>query len=170
MTDHRLFDATQLACLHAAREILAGGAQSLKARVPVYPTDRTARTRAEAQQGREAITMLLQLQLGALPHEQSALAYFDAQGRLIEIVSLPEGDLASCPVSYRLIAGHVTRLGAALCLLTHNHPSGMCEPSKADARLFGELREWLKRMDCFLIDSLVVTVDDWCSISGDWTC
>ncbi len=167
---HGLFDAAQLAVIETARSILALGAETLKGRTPLYPTDRKEQTRQEAKDGREALTMLLQLRIGALQHEQSLLSLFDAQGRLIEIVDLPEGDLTSCPISYRLIAGHVTRLGAAMCLLSHNHPSGECSPSRPDVALFHQLRAWLKPMECLLIDSLVFTVDDWVSISGDWTC
>jgi DNA repair protein RadC len=167
---HRLFDSAQLAVLDNARQVLSMGARTLKGRTPLYPTDRKAQTRQEAKEGREALTMFLQLRIGALPHERSLLTLFDAQGRLIEIVDLPEGDLTSCPVSYRLVAGHVTHLGAAMCLLSHNHPSGDCSPSKADIVLFSQMRDWLKAMGCLMIDSLVFTVDEWSSISGDWTC
>lgn len=167
---HRLFDSAQLAVLESARSVLAMGAESLKGRTPLYAVDRKAQSRQDAQEGREALTMLLQIRIGALQHEQSLLTLFDAQGRLIEIVDLPEGDLTSCPISYRLIAGHVTRLGARMCLLSHNHPSGACSPSQTDIKLFQQLKSWLHVMDCLLIDSIVFTVDDWVSISGDWTC
>lgn len=167
---HRLFDSAQLAILENARSVLAMGAESLKMRTSLYAVDRRTQARQDAQEGREALTMLLQLRIGALPHEQSLLTLFDAQGRLIEIVDLPEGDLTSCPVSYRLIAGHVTRLGARMCLLSHNHPSGSCSPSQTDIKLFQQLKAWLHVMDCLLIDSLVFIVDDWASVSGDWTC
>jgi DNA repair protein RadC len=165
---HRLFDSAQMAVLEDARKVLSMGAESLKGRTPLYPCRGKAHDDVKAC--REALTLLLQLRIGALPHERSLLTLFDAQGRLIEIVELPEGDLYSCPVSYRLVAGHVTRLGAAMCLLSHNHPSGDCSPSKADTVLFHQMRDWLKAMGCLMIDSLVFVVDDWSGISGDWTC
>lgn len=170
MNAHRLFDADQLAVLATAKAVLADGMATLKGRTPLFPTERTQRNAEEARQGREALTMYMQLQVGSLPHEQSLLALFDPQGRLIDIEALPEGDLTSCPVPARLIAGHAIRHGAAMCLMVHNHPSGTCSPSKQDVTLFENLRGWLGAMDCLLIDSLVLTVDDWCAIGGDWTC
>lgn len=170
MTAHRLFDADQLAILATAKSVLSKGMDTLKGRTPLFPSERTRRNSEEARQGREALTMLVQLEIGSLPHEQSMLLLFDPQGRLVEVERLPEGDLTSCPVPARTIAKHVIHHGAAFCLLVHNHPSGACSPSKPDVALCGQLGEWLARMDCLLIDSLIFTVDDWCSITGEWTC
>lgn len=168
--DSRLFDPSESAILEQARSVLGAGVARLANRVPVVSRTRKVEATEQARSAREAITMLMQLRIGSLPHEQGLLALFDAQGRLITIEALPEGDLVSCPLQYRAIARHVCVYGAAAVLLAHNHPSGTCSPSSQDEAATAGIGEWLQALDCALIDHLVFTVDDWCAIVGSWTC
>lgn len=168
--NHRLFSDAESQLLDSARLVLAAGAQRIKGRVPLFPTNRASAEAETARYGREAVTALLQLRIGALPVEQAVCVLFDTSGRLIEIEDFPEGDLTSCAMSYRMLAGWICKHGAAQVLLAHNHPSGTCSPSHHDETMALSLEAWLKPLDCFLTDSLVVTVDDWCSIKGNWTC
>jgi DNA repair protein RadC len=166
----RLFDSEECEALRSARDILQRGAARLRQRVAAVPTERGARASENARQAREAITSLLMVQLGTLGHEQAVAVLFDAQGRMIAIEDFPQGELTSCTMPARMLAGFVTRHDAAMVLLAHNHPSGACAPSRPDERMHAQLTDWLRPMQCELIDSLVLTVDDWCSIGGNWTC
>jgi DNA repair protein RadC len=60
----------------------------------------------------------------------------------------------------REIALRAAESGASYLVLVHNHPSGNCEPSKADINMTGVLAKTLKSMDITLIDHIIVTPDD----------
>ena len=47
--------------------------------------------------------------------------------------------------------------GAAACMLVHNHPSGVSEPSTADELITQRLRDALQLVDIRVIDHLVVS-------------
>lgn len=166
----RLFDAEESRLLQDARAVLEAGAARLAGRLSLFPSSRASAEAEAARAGREAVTALLQLRIGSLPVEQAVCVLFDAQGRLVAVEDFPEGELTSCEMSYRKLAGWVCRHGAAQVLIAHNHPSGACSPSRQDEAACMALEAWLKPMGCFLADSLVVTVDDWCGIKGNWTC
>ena len=166
----RLFNGEQARVLDSARAVLAEGIAKVHGRVSLFPAHRDSSEAKLAREAREALTMLIQMRIGALPHEQAVAALFDAQGRLAELKDFPEGELSECSMSYRTLAGWIVRFGAAQVLIAHNHPSGDCTPSVQDQRATIALENWLLPMGCFLTDQLVVTVNDWCSIKGNWTC
>jgi DNA repair protein RadC len=166
----RLFTVEEAQLLDSARTVLAAGMARVKGRLGLFPTTRASAEALAAREGREALTALLQLRIGALPHEQAVAVLFDAQGRLITIEDFPEGELTACAMSYRTLAGWVCRHGAQQVLVAHNHPSGECSPSRQDETACMALESWLRPMGCFLTDSLVITVDDWTSIKGNWSC
>ena len=169
-TDRELFSADESAVLSVARDVLSLGMERVRGRLSLFPDGRKGEQQEKARQAREALTMLLQLRIGNLPHEQGCAALFDAQGRLVAIEDFPQGDLISCSMPHRMLAGFIVRHGAAQVLLAHNHPSGECRPSQADETMTISMEAWLRPMGCFLTDALVVTVDDWCAIKGNWTC
>ena len=59
----------------------------------------------------------------------------DARGRLITQRLISSGDEGETAVYPRLIAAELLRVGAAGCVLAHNHPSGLAQPSQADIQL-----------------------------------
>ncbi len=166
----RLFSAEESELLDAARMVLAVACERIKGRAVLYSPNRKGANLEASRAARAALTHALQMRIGALPHEQACAALLDAQGRLITIEDFPNGSHSACQMPYREIARAVLRHGAAMVLLAHNHPSATCEPSRADLQVTGALRAWLQPLECVLVDSLVVTVDDYCSIIGDWTC
>ena len=166
----RLFDAEECAQLLQAHAVLQRGIGRIRGRVAAFPKERKAQASETARQAREAITSLVQMTIGTLGHEQAVCVCFDAQGRLLAVEHFAPGDATSCEMPARALAGFVCKHEAAMVLLAHNHPSGACAPSPQDERMHGVLGGWLAPMECVLIDSLVVTVDDWCSIGGAWTC
>ena len=165
-----IFTPDELQLLDSARGVLRDGMARIKARAPVIAADGTRASVEHARQGREAVTTLLQVQLGTLAHEQALAVLFDAQGRLITIEEFARGNAVSCSIPPRQLAGFICTHGASYVLLAHNHPSGMCAPSGADARNAAMLSQWLEPLECTLLDSLVITADDWCTIVGGWSC
>ena len=163
-----LFNTSEQELIDAARFILQDGLQRLKLRQSLFPCHRGRAIDAACRDARDALALSLMADYGVLRHEVAVAALIDAQGRLIGVETFPVGHATHCEVRPRLLAEMVTRTGAVAVLLAHNHPSGECAPSKADIQLTAMLTDWLDLMDCRLIDHLVLTVNDYCSIKGEW--
>lgn len=104
----------------------------------------------------DTVAAYLRLQLGALPHEVFAVLFLDSQLRLIALEELFRGTLAQTSVHPREIVKRALELGAAAVVLAHNHPSGVAEPSAADAQLTRQLQQALSLVEVRVLDHLVV--------------
>lgn len=98
----------------------------------------------------------LQLQLADRPHEVFAVLFLDAQHRLIRFEEMFRGTLAQTSVYPREVLKQALALNAAAVILTHNHPSGVAEPSRADEHLTQQLSAALALIDVRVLDHVVV--------------
>lgn len=105
----------------------------------------------------EAVSNYLRLRLGALPHEVFAVLFLDSQLRLIAMEELFRGSLSHTSVHPREVVKRALDLGAAAVVLAHNHPSGVAEPSMADAQLTRNLQQALGLVDVRVLDHIVVS-------------
>lgn len=104
----------------------------------------------------QAVKDFLRLRLAELPHEVFAVLFLDAQHRLLVFEEMFRGSLAHTSVYPREVVKRALALNAAAVVLTHNHPSGVCEPSRADENLTHTLRSALGLVDVRVLDHLVV--------------
>jgi len=100
----------------------------------------------------------LQLQIGHLEREVFGVLYLDAQNRLIDFVIEFHGTLTQTSVYPREIVKRAISLNAASTILTHNHPSGLLEPSRADELLTQTLKSSLSLVDVRVLDHMIVGV------------
>jgi len=98
----------------------------------------------------------LQMRLGALPHEVFAVLFLDAQQRLIACEEMFRGTLTQTSVYPREVVKRALELNTASVILSHNHPSGVLEPSRADELLTQTLRSSLQLVDVRVLDHVVV--------------
>lgn len=96
------------------------------------------------------------LRLGALPHEVFAVLFLDSQNRVIEYREMFRGSIAQTSVYPREVVKEALQLNAAAVILSHNHPSGVAEPSRADEYLTQTLKSALALVDVRVLDHLVV--------------
>jgi DNA repair protein RadC len=96
------------------------------------------------------------LRLGQLPHEVFAVVFLDAQHRIITYREMFRGTLTQTSVYPREVVKEALELNAGAVLLSHNHPSGVAEPSRADEFLTTSLKSALALVDVRVIDHLVV--------------
>ena len=99
----------------------------------------------------------LQMRLGNLPHEVFAVVFLDAQQRLIACEELFRGTLTQTSVYPREVLKRALELNAAAVILSHNHPSGVLEPSRADELLTQTLKSSLNMVDIRVLDHVVVS-------------
>jgi len=98
----------------------------------------------------------LRLQIGTRPHEVFAVVFLDAQNRLLTLEELFRGSLTQPSVYPRDVVKRALDLHAAAVILAHNHPSGVCEPSRADEHLTTTLKNALALVDIRVLDHLIV--------------
>ena len=98
----------------------------------------------------------LALHMAALPHEEFALLFLDAQHRLIAMKTLFRGTLNQTSVYPREVVKEALHCNAGAVLLAHNHPSGLPEPSADDEALTRALKAALQLVDVRVLDHLIV--------------
>lgn len=89
-------------------------------------------------------------------HEVFGVLFLDAQHRLIEWQAMFRGSLTQTSVYPREVVKVALALNAAAVILTHNHPSGEPEPSRADELLTHALKNALALIDVRILDHIIV--------------
>lgn len=104
----------------------------------------------------DATRRYVSAQLRDRQREVFAVLFLDNQHRLIAFEELFEGTIDSASVYPREIIKRALALNAAAIILSHNHPSGVAEPSLADRQITERIRDAAKLMELRLLDHLVV--------------
>jgi len=98
----------------------------------------------------------LRLLLHDRGHEVFVCLFLDAQHRVIATEELFRGTLAQTSVYPREVVKATLAYNAAAVVFAHNHPSGVCEPSRADELLTQTLKQALALVDVKVLDHFVV--------------
>ncbi len=96
------------------------------------------------------------LKLAGLPYEVFAVLFLDAQNRLLRMEEMFRGTLSQTSVYPREVARRALQLNAGAVIVSHNHPSGVAEPSRTDELMTQNLKAALRLIDVQLLDHLVV--------------
>ncbi|MGJ7557165.1 RadC family protein [Variovorax sp. RB3P1] len=105
----------------------------------------------------DTVKQYLQLHIGSRPHEVFAVVFLDVQHRLIALEELFRGTLTQTSVYPREVVTRAIHHQAAAVVLSHNHPSGSIEPSRADESLTQTLRAALALVDVRVLDHVIVS-------------
>ena len=104
----------------------------------------------------EATRRYLKLQMQAYDREVFACLFLDNRHRVIAFEPLFFGTIDTASVHPREVLKAALRHNAAALILTHNHPSGVAEPSRADEQLTQRLKDTLAIVDIRILDHIVV--------------
>ncbi len=104
----------------------------------------------------DAVKEYLQLQLGHKNHEVFAVLFLDSQNRLLAWEELFRGTLSQTSVYPREVVMRALHHQAAAVVLSHNHPSGSVQPSRADEALTQSLKASLALVDVRVLDHIIV--------------
>lgn len=99
------------------------------------------------------------------PYEVFAVVFLDTRHRVLAFEELFRGTIDSASVHPREIVRRALHHNAAAVILSHNHPSGIAEPSDADRRVTERLRDALALVDVRVLDHLVVGDGSCCSLA-----
>lgn len=98
----------------------------------------------------------LSARLRSYPHEVFACLFLDNRHRVIAFEELFRGTIDGAAVHPREVVRRALSHNAAAVILSHNHPSGVAEPSEADRRLTRRLQEALALIDVRVLDHFVI--------------
>lgn len=107
----------------------------------------------------------LQARLRDHPYEVFAVLFLDNRHRVLAFEELFRGTIDGASVHPREVVRRALQHNAAAVILSHNHPSGVNEPSEADQRITLRLRDALALVDVRLLDHLIVGDGDCCSLA-----
>ncbi len=102
------------------------------------------------------IKQYLSLQLGALPHEEFGVMFLDSQYRMIAFERMFRGTLTQTSVYPREVVLRALANNAAAVVMSHNHPSGSLQPSRADVGMTATLNTVLALVDVRILDHVIV--------------
>jgi DNA repair protein RadC len=103
--------------------------------------------------------------LAHLPHEVFCCLFLDTRHRVLSFDELFRGTIDGAAVYPREIVKRALALNAAAVILSHNHPSGDCEPSEADRAITVRVSKALSLVDVRLLDHLVIGGDQLVSLA-----
>ena len=98
----------------------------------------------------------LSLRLGEREHEVFCLIHLDVRHRVIDWQELFRGTIDGASVFPLEVVKEALSRNSAACILVHNHPSGVAEPSQADELITRRIKEALALVDIRVLDHLIV--------------
>ena len=104
----------------------------------------------------DAVETYLRLRLQLAERETFSIMFLDAQHRLIKYTELFYGTIDQSAVYPREVVKEVLANNAAVVIFSHNHPSGIPEPSTADRQITAILQKALKLIDVDVLDHIVI--------------
>jgi len=94
--------------------------------------------------------------LRAREREIFAVLFLDNRHQVIEYSELFSGTIDAASVYPREIVKQALLLNSAAIILSHNHPSGVSEPSESDIKVTKRIKAALELVDIRLLDHIIV--------------
>ena len=112
--------------------------------------------RDSALESPQAVRDYLKARLRHEPHEVFGCLFLDSKHRVLAFEVLFQGSIDGASVYPRQVVKRALAHNAAAAILTHNHPSGVAEPSQADRLLTQRLKEALALVEVRVLDHFIV--------------
>lgn len=113
------------------------------------------RSRVRGDEG--SLHRYLRARLALAETERLHVVFCDAQRGYLADETVCEGSGGRIEARARPLIERALALGAAGFLLAHNHPSGICRPSREDIAGTRQIRDIAAALELELIDHLIVT-------------
>lgn len=104
----------------------------------------------------DSVRACLRIHFAGREHESFVAMFLDSQHRLIATHELFRGTLTQTSVYPREVVKAALRENAAAVIFSHNHPSGVAEPSQSDQQLTTALKSALSLVDVCVLDHFIV--------------
>ncbi len=101
-----------------------------------------------------------------LSREHCYAVFLDQTNRLLSVVSISTGGLTATVVDPRIIFRKALEIkNTAQIIISHNHPSGSVNPSRADRNITKKLIEGAKLLDLKCVDHIIIGHNDYFSFA-----
>lgn len=97
-------------------------------------------------------------------YESAFIILLNRRNNTIGWAKIGQGGLDATVVDKRIVCKYAIDSLASGVIFVHNHPSGNLQPSPADLSLSKELKEALGILGVRLLDSIIITEDNYCSL------
>ena len=104
----------------------------------------------------DTVKDFLMLEYSAKEHECFVVLFLNNQHQLIKAVEMFSGTIDGASVYPREVLKTALQLNAAAVILSHNHPSGITEPSQADKNITLKVKDALNMVDIRTLDHIIV--------------
>ncbi|MEY4702762.1 MAG: hypothetical protein RIR96_659 [Bacteroidota bacterium] len=103
------------------------------------------------------VASFLQSQMSDLEYEVFAVIFLNRANKIIHFEIISRGGITGTVADPRIILKMALLHGATSLILSHNHPSGNLQPSKADDTITHNIRDAAALVDIKLLDHLIVS-------------
>ena len=100
-------------------------------------------------------------------YESMFLLTLNRSNNTTGFVKISQGGMYGTIVDVTLVAKYAIESLANSCILAHNHPSGQLRPSESDIKLTHKVKQALGYFDIQLLDHIIITKDDYYSLSNE---
>jgi len=98
-----------------------------------------------------------------LKHEVFAVVFLNRANRIIHFEIISQGGIAGTVADPRIILKKAIELSASSMILSHNHPSGNLQPSKADQQITDKISKGAQLMDMKVLDHIIISDEGYLS-------
>lgn len=98
----------------------------------------------------------LMVKHASLEHELFSVIFLDNKHRVLAYEEMFRGTISSASVYPREVVKSALVHNAAAVILTHNHPSGVAEPSQSDIHITKRIQQALELVDIRTLDHIIV--------------
>ena len=96
------------------------------------------------------------VKMGKLKFEAFSMVCLDVNKRFISMENIFRGTIDSATIYPRDLVEKSLSLGASYVIISHNHPSGLAKPSKADIKITKVLYKAFLMVEVKMIDHIIV--------------
>ena len=103
-----------------------------------------------------AVRDFLMLEYSSREYECFVVIFLNNQHKLLKAVEMFTGTIDGASVYPREVVKAALQCNAAAVILSHNHPSGITEPSQADKSITTKVKDALSLIDIRTLDHIIV--------------
>ena len=89
--------------------------------------------------------------------EQVIVLHLDHANQVKGFQRLSTGGISTTTIDIRLVLSVALKCFASGLIISHNHPSGLTQPSEQDKQITKRLKDGCKLLDIVLLDHVIVT-------------
>jgi len=105
--------------------------------------------------------------LADLPHEEFWILFLNRSNRVIDRMKISQGGVSGTVTDVRIIMKKAVEWLASGIIVCHNHPSGNMNPSDADSKITGKIKDAGSIMDIQLLDHIIISGKDYYSFADN---